>query len=119
MRIHGSALFTLDAGAVDERVTIAYGIIRVTDVQNVASEVPRAFTDAGAPWIVHGYVHLSSGAEAAINSERLVWGVEIDSKSMRKVKATDNLMFACEVADSVDQTGTFDFAVAVRVLFAS
>ncbi len=119
MRIHGSVLFTLDAGAIAERVTLAYGIIKTSAVQNVASEVPRPFTDIEDNWVLHGFTHLTSSSGAAIDENWSSALIQVDSKAMRKVKATESLTFVVEVADSVDQTGTFDFAAAFRVLLAS
>ena len=119
-RIHGHIFFQLDTTAVDERVVICYGLIIVSENAlgaGVAS-MPHPFTDAEVSWIAHGFASVSSLAEAAVQPDALFTRVEVDSKAMRKVKPTEQLVLVVESVISVDQAGTWDMMAAFRVLFA-
>ncbi len=117
-RIRGMLGVQMDATAVEERAIIAFGLIVVSEnafAAGVAS-VPHPHTDSEASWIWHNYVWLSSGAEAAVNTNSLFARVEVDTKAMRKVKNTERLVMVGEVCSIVDQGGTWDFQYGLRLL---
>ncbi len=120
-RIHGELLFQLDAIAVDERAVVAWGLIVVPDnvVTVGATAAPHPFTDIEDEWIAHGFGVMSSLAESAVQSDGLFHRLTVDSKAMRKVKDTQSLMLVVEVADSLDQGGTFDVIGGFRVLLGT
>ena len=119
LRIRGRLIAQLDAGAVDERASIAVGIIIVTTrAFNAGSgSMPLPQDNGENQWIWHDYVQLTSGAEVAANDTGLIDRVVIDSKAMRKMKGDETLAFMAQVADSVDGGGTVDMMYGVRFLF--
>ena len=121
VRLRGQVFLQLDAGAVDERVLVCFGIIIVSNEAFAAgvASVPKPFTDADADWMWHGFLSVTSGAETGIVSDFLVDRVLVDSKAMRKVKSSQTLIFVAEVASSQDAAGTFDYMYGIRILGAS
>ena len=121
MRLRGSLYVALDATAVNEFAVIAAGIIKVSDeaLAAGAGSIPSPHTDADAEWIWHSYLTISSLAEAAVAPQALFDRAVVDSKAMRKFKSSDSLAFMVEVADSLDQGGSFDFSYGYRSLVAS
>ena len=119
-RIHGYFTAQLDAGGVDERAMIAFGIIKVSNeaLAAGAGSIPSPDTDADAEWIVHGHLWVTSGAEAAIVNEGLFDRKVVDSKAMRKAKPSDSLAVMFETCITNDQTGTVDLTYGIRVLSA-
>ena len=119
-RIRGTWGATLNAGAVQELLIVRAGIrIVSSDAANVGiTVIPGPALDRRSDWIWTGQLYLSSGAEAAIIPQQLSSVGVIDSKAMRKVRATDVVLFVVEVvaAEYVDQAGTLDGAVAFDVL---
>jgi len=120
MRLRGQVFAQLDATAVDERVIIAcgLGIVSADAVAAGAGSVPGPSSDADWSWMWHGFLTMSSGAEAAVVGEMLFDRREVDSKAMRRVKPNESLVFVTEVVQSIDQGGTFDLLYGVRVLIA-
>ncbi len=118
MRVRGELLFQLDAGAVNERILIAVGLIVISanQVSVGVTSMPHPFTDIEDTWLWHQYVTLSSLAEAAIQPDALFSRVMVDSKAMRKVKPTESLALVAEVVAGSDQGGTFDMLGGFRVL---
>ncbi len=121
MRSRGLIGGQLDTGAVEERVMIAMGIIIAQDTAIAAGSgsLPGPFTEGDAPWLWHGHLWLSSGAEAAVQDPALFQRLAVDSKAMRKVKASEGLVFVTEIAQVVDQAGTWDCQIGLRFLLAS
>jgi len=122
-RTRGKLLIQLDAGANDERVVIAVGLIVVQSSAFVSglAAVPKPHTDAEADWFWHQYVILSSLAESAVTGDStfLAERVEIDSKAMRKIKPNESIIGVAEVCSVVDQTGLWDWMFGIRCLFGS
>ena len=118
LRTRGSLGIQLDAGAVDERALIVFGItiVNVTAFTAGVAAVPSPVSEPDANWIWMGDVWLSSHAEAAISDTFLGQRLVIDSKAMRKIKPDEVQIIVGEVAESVDQTGTFDWQYHMRVL---
>ncbi len=120
MRMRGRVLANLDAGAVDERVIVACGLIIVNaNAAAAVATMPHPVTDGKAMWIWHDFVEVSSGAEAAIINEGLFDRIPIESKAMRRFKPSEVLVFVAEVLDVTDQAGTIDIQYAYRVLLGS
>ncbi len=119
-RVHGLFTAQLDAGVVDERAMIAFGVIKVSleALSAGAGSIPSPAADANAEWIVHGHLWVTSGAEAAIVTEGLFDRRVVDSKAMRKVKASDALAVMFETCIVNDQAGTVDLTYGLRVLSA-
>ncbi len=118
MRVHGLVCANLDAGAVDERAMISFGIIKVSDDALAVgiTAVPTPTADADAPWIVHGHLWVTTLSEAAIAPDGMFHRVVIDSKAMRKMKPNESLAVVFEVCDTTDQGGTVDLSYGLRVL---
>ncbi len=118
LRIRGTVFAQLDAGAVDEKAMIAFGItiVKTPAFTAGAASVPSPVTEADADWLWQGYISLSSLAEAAIAPNFLAGNVEIDSKAMRKLSTGDSIIMVGEVYESLDQTGSFDFGYLMRIL---
>ena len=121
VRIRGQVYCQLDAGAVDERALICFGVILVSNEAAAAgaASVPGPFTDGDADWMWHGFLSVSSLAESAIFGDAAFDRVIVDTKAMRKVKSSQSLIFVAEVASSQDATGTFDYMYGLRILGAS
>ncbi len=121
VRSHGLFTAQLDPTAVNERVMAAFGVIKVSNEAFAAgiASIPSPNADADAEWIVHGYLWVTSGQEAAIVPDGLFDRVRIDSKAMRKAKPSDTLAVAFEICSSQDQGGTVDFTYGLRILSAS
>ncbi len=120
VRTRGELFLQLDGGGIDERVMIASGIIIVSTNAAAAgiASLPSPRTDPEDDWLWFDYTAITTGAEVGIVHDFLVARKEIDSKAMRKVKATDTMVLVNEVCASVDATGTFDSMFGVRVLEA-
>ncbi len=121
MRMRGRCFAQLDATAVDERVIVSVGAI-VASADAIAAgtgSLPGPDSDGDDEWIWHGNLLLSSGAEAAVNTNSLFDRLEIDSKAMRKLKQNQAIVLVGEVAFSLDQGGTFDFMYGARFLTAA
>jgi len=118
LRTRGSVGLQLDIGAVDERALIVCGIIIVNTPAFVAgaASLPSPVTEDSADWLWLGSAWLSSGAEAAVVTDLYGQRLEIDSKAMRKFGVDETIVFIVEVAESVDQTGSFDVQYYFRVL---
>ncbi len=121
MRLRGRFYAQLDIGGVDERAVIAVGVIKVSDEALAAgvASIPSPDTDGDAEWIWHGYLIVSAGAEAAVVTDAMFDRVEVDSKAMRRFKASDSLAVVAEVCDSSDQAGTADLMYGLRLLLGS
>ncbi len=122
LRVRGRVQVQLDAAAVDERVTVAMGLIVVPDrAASVGiTAVPLPSSNGEDDWLWHGFAMVTSGAEAAIVPDALIATIEIDSKAMRKVKPDESLVFVVESvsAATVDQGGSFDVIYGYRCLSA-
>jgi len=121
MRLRGQVMVQLDPTAVDERLIIAVGIIKVSDEAFAAGagSVPGPHSQGDAEWIWHSYLTVTSLAEGAIATNALFDRVVIDSKAMRKCKASETIILVAEVADGVDQGGTWDMLYGFRALTAA
>ncbi len=120
-RTRGLVAGQLDAAAADSRVLVAIGLI-LADTRAVAAgaaSMPGPASEGNAPWFWHGFLWLSSGAEAAVNQNSLFHRLEIDSKAMRKMKESQTVAAVIEVCDVVDQGGTFDVMLGARALFGA
>jgi len=118
LRLRGIIGVQLDPGGVDERVLVTFGIIVTTAVAFATgtTALPSPVAESDKDWMWIGSAFLTSGAEAAVIPDRLSAEIEVDSKAMRKVKPNDTVVLIGEVAESVDQTGTWDFQYYVRML---
>ncbi len=112
----------MDAGGVDESAMIVCGLTIITQDAVSAGVVPEPGligVDDGN-WLWHGHLYVSSGAEAAVDGAfpGLVDRLEIDSKAMRRVKASDALAFVFQTPARLtqDQTGTFDLTYDIHGL---
>jgi len=121
MRLRGRARVSLDATAVDEFAVVAVGIIKLTDEAFAAGvgSVPTPHTDVDAEWAWHSYLTIGSGAEASVNQNSLFDSVVIDSKAMRRFKQNEVIAFVAEIADVLDQGGTWDLQFGFRALFGT
>ena len=119
-RIRGRIGATLDAGAVHELGLLLLGITIVSMDAFTGGIVPEIFTlgvDEGS-WIWQGSIFLSSGSEAAIQPDALSGSVDIDTKAMRRVKATETLVIVAEAPAAlwIDQTGVIDVSAFAHIL---
>ena len=123
MRFRGRVYAQLDAGAVDERVSIMCGIRVATDdaVAAGVAAVGNPFDDELNGWVWTGTLFVSSGAEGTVVEDSLTDRIEIDSKAMRKVKASNTIVFVAVTppTGAVDQTGTGDILYDLSILTGS
>ena len=100
---------------------IAWGVILVSSDARAAGagSVPGPSSDGDAPWLAHGFLSLSSLAEAAVQPQALFDRGEVASKAMRRMKSSEELIIVAEVCESLDQAGTWDFLYGLRVLVAT
>ncbi len=120
LRLRGSWFIELDETAVNERVTVAVGIISVSEnafgVGGVTA-VPAPITDSSEDWIWWDAATVSSGDSAAIvNTHTLGQQRMIDSKAMRKLKPGDTLAFVAESSVVIDQGGSVNIMYSLRSL---
>ena len=118
LRTRGEIFVQLDAAAVAEDYTIAVGICIASAraVAAGAASLPRPGTDGAYPWIWHGFLIGSSGREAAINNNTLFARLTVDSKAMRKMKETEDVVLVFEMVESTDQTGQVRLMGGFRAL---
>ncbi len=121
VRLRGQVYVQLDTSAVDERAMIAVGIIKATDEAVAAgvASLPHPHSDGDAEWIWHRYLSISSLAEPAVVTDALFDRAIIDSKAMRRFKQNEVVVLVAEVADGLDQGGTWDMMYGYRVLFGT
>ncbi len=123
LRVRGRVSVNLDAGGVNERATILCGLIRINADSFTAGGAPEILTnqDDEASWLWQGSLYVDSGGEAAVNENRLIDSIEIDSKAMRKLKPGEGAAFVFHTPAElvVDQAGTFDLSYYFHVLFQS
>ncbi len=117
VRLRGKVGVTLDTGGVDENAIILCGLFLAVDDLNTAPEIFTGTADE-ASWIWQGALYVSSGSEAAVNTNFLSDSIEIDSKAMRKVKSNRSLFFIHEAPAALvtDQAGTYDISYYVHIL---
>ena len=118
VRTRGEILVALDGPTDNDVKCVGIGIMIVTDAALAAgaTAVPSPTDDLDAPWVWHQFVNLS--AESATQTESLgtqVARYQIDSKAMRKVKASEAIII---VADGINGGGTpqADVSYGFRVL---
>ena len=123
VRLRGKVGVTLDTGAPDESVIVLLGVAVVPLDMFQAGAAPELFTGADdeMSWLWQGALYVSSGAQGAVINEFLVASIEVDSKAMRKAKATDVVAFVFEAPTELarDQTGTFDLVYFFHALNAT
>ena len=121
-RTRGEVLLQLDPTAADERAVVAMGLIVASENAVAAgfASLPGPHTDASDDWFWHSYVTVTSLAEAGVvEGDGLFARVMIDSKAMRKVKASEHVVFVAEVANSVDAGGSLDLIGGIRLLLGT
>ena len=118
LRTRGRVMMSLDSGGLNEHVSVAIGIIVVSEnaFDQGAPGVPSPVTDGQDDWLWHDYMQVTSGEETAIFSDYLVDRISVDSKAMRKLRAGELLAVVAEVADSVDQGGNVTITYGFRQL---
>ncbi len=120
MRIRGNVLASLDFVAANEKLSLALGLIVITDAVLAAgpTAMPSPIAVPDAEWIWHQYIPLQAqGAAQVEDLGNQVFRAEIDSKAMRKVKANENVVL---VADGVQEAGSAvgDVVYGFRILTA-
>jgi len=122
MRCRGRVRAFLEtATAADSLKTINCGIIVGDDDQLTAGSAafPSPGTDMDAEWIWQGFLLMRTlSTTEADNDFQGSDVIDIDSKAMRRLKQTDNIVF---VAEPFNLTGTetADVIVSVRCLLGS
>ena len=120
VRIRGRVGATLDTGAVGEMGLLLCGLTLVTADAFVTTSAPELATNASdeASWIWRGSLYLSSGSEAGVIGDNLSADLEIDSKAMRRIKASSVLAMVFEAPATVwiDQTGVIDAVYDLHIL---
>ncbi len=119
-RIRGRVALNLDATAVDERAMILCGLMIVSADGFATGDAPEISTNANdeASWLWTGALYVDSGGEAAVNENRLIDVIDIDTKAMRKVKPGQTLALVFQAAAGLvnDQAGTYDLTYWMHVL---
>ncbi len=118
LRLRGEIMLTLDAAAVVEEASIAIGIATVSSraVAAGSASLPRPGSEGSYPWFWHGWGHISSGREAAVNTNQLFVRIPVDSKAMRKIKEDEDVALVFEVCESTDATGSYIIHGGFRIL---
>ena len=121
LRIRGLIGAQLDPGATDERVLLLFGLIVVpVPAFNVGGvSMPGPVSEDSDDWIWQGGLWLTVGAEAGVAQEGSFGSLEIDTKAMRKMKPDEVMALVVQVAESVDQAGTFDAQYYFRMLLGN
>ena len=118
MRVRGRVLVAMDVGAADESMVVAVGLIIADDTQFTAGATafPSPISDLAADWLWHGFFPLRSitGTQSDLLGGQF-WQAEIDSKAMRKVKATENISVMAD-ATVLSGSPTADVILAARCL---
>jgi len=117
-RMRGLVGVQLDTTGVDERILLSMGIIVVSQDAGAVgiTALPKPQSDGNAPWVWHGHAWCTSLSEAGVSTNGMYHRVEIDSKAMRKMKSSEQLVFVAEIADAVDQGGQTDLQYGFRLL---
>ncbi len=117
-RTRGYLFGQLDAGAVDDRALVAFGIALVSNTAFVAgvASLPSPANEAGYPWYWKGQLAVSSLAEGAIADSYLADRIVIDTKAMRKAKPDEIAVIIAEIATGNDAGGTFDWMYQIDTL---
>ncbi len=120
-RMRGRVGATLNTGGVGEHCILLLGVaIMNTDAVTAGGfpEILSSGTDE-ASWVWQGSIYLSSGAEAAIVPDRLSWDIGIDTKAMRRMKPSENVVLIGELPAALanDQAGTVDVTGFLHTLF--
>ncbi len=122
-RVRGKLAVQLDAAAVDERALILFALMVLPIDAFNASSPPEIFTGSGdeASFLWQGALWVSSLAEAAVQPNFLAASLDIDTKAMRRIKPNETLALVIHTPAelTVDQTGTYDVAYFLHVLFGS
>ncbi len=121
LRTRGKVLMELNTSAVNERVTVAVGLI-IVSIRAASAGVgslPLPVDNGEDDWLWHDFLQVTSGQEAAIIDSYLVDRIVLDSKAMRKVRIDEAVVFMAQVADSVDQGGNVSLMYATRMLFGT
>ncbi len=121
LRFRGKVGVILDTSAVGESAIIMCGLCVLPEDAVAAGAAPDFQADSGHDqirWVWQGSLYVNSGAEAAIVTDALSAEVEIDSKSMIRVKPTHSLVFVHQAPAELvaDQGGTYDIGWYVHVL---
>ena len=142
LRSRGLWTVELDATAINERVTVGAGLTIVSSKSPSVNPLPRTatwtfhhdcrqtrcfqltespapITDISEDWLWRGYMQVSSGEEAAANTNSLFDRQVIDSKAMRKMKPGDTEVFVVEIDRSVDQGGSINVMFSVATLLGN
>jgi len=120
IRTRGAVGVTLDPAAVNESALIIVGITVVLADHFTQGNPPEIVTnsDDEGSWIWIGSLYVHSGNEAAVNPNRLSDSIEIDAKSMRKLKPGQAIVMVINTpaATVTDQGGTYDLIYYVHCL---
>ena len=123
LRIRGSwwAMFN-ETVQVDDQMTITVGIgVATTDAATVGgASLPSPASDIDFPWLYWDQVTLQSLVAAAPTA----WGTAmqqrtVDSKSMRKLRPNQSLVWVSEYTSPSGAPVTLFFSPAMRVLIGS
>ncbi len=122
VRIRGKVGATLNTAAVGEHVMLLLGLTVISNDAAAAGVVPEILNDVNAiddgNWVWQGAIYLSSGDEGAVVSDMLMGSIDIDTKAMRRFKASDALVFVAQAPPllGVDQGGTIDLSYYIHNL---
>ena len=121
VRIRGSAVVHMVAGAAADAMVVGLGLIIVSEdaLAAGAASIPSPIDDLDSPWIFHQLFSLgpSTASEAAddtnlgLSTARIV----IDNKAQRKIGPNEVLTFMWDTQLHAG-TPTFDGSAAVRCL---
>ena len=121
VRIRGSAVVHMVAGAAADAMVVGLGLIVVTTDASAVSAVavPSPIDDLDSPWLYHQLFSFGPalGAEAAddVNVGITTARVEIDGKAQRKFGPNETLVWMWDATLHAG-TPTFDGSCAVRNL---
>ncbi len=122
-RIRGKVGVMLDAGGVGESAMILVGLTVLTNDSFITGQAPELFNaslDEGN-WLWQGALYVASGDEGAVVADGLFDRLEIDSKAMRRMKASDTIAFVHQIPTELlsDATGTYNLTWYIHGLLGS
>ena len=117
LRIRGNLLVKGTPNAVADDDVVGLGFIVATDnaVAAGGASLPGPILNPDAPWIWHQYVPLSAGSAGLLGDDiGSVVRVDVDSKAMRKLGISEQLVLVAEI--STDEYASVTLNGGFRVL---
>ena len=119
LRTRGEVVASIDGPTDGDKTCVGMGLIVVTEEQTTVgvSAVPNPLSDLDAEWIWHGFLLLmAQGATEDSNVVTNAVRLTVDSKAMRKIKQTQDIVLITGLANQAG-TPAVDIMFGIRQLF--